>query len=148
MLSSGQLVDSIDDLHSEFIEGISNFLEDSLVGEVLLIGQSQQGEEDRGVLHPREGLHLLNLGDCRLDHFGLDQRWICQTRNEVYSIIDCFSGLVVLLKLGFECRLPLLPEKCLLMKALSIIIDIFRNRINPLLDLVPPGHEQTINQIL
>lgn len=88
------LVEGIDDVFSEFVEGSDDFAEDVLVGEVLGETELDEGFDHGSLADLGEGLEV-DLGDGLLDLLGLDQGGVGDGGQQGEGFIDGSDGVLV-----------------------------------------------------
>ena len=155
---SGLLVQGVDDLISQIGEGFSDLLlsikmniiyvgDGSLVREVLVGGQSNEGGddggEDRVVLEV--AVDLLEVG---LDSLDLDERGVAELGEESKALIDGGQSLVVLGDFRFEDSVFSFPDASFVSEGLSVLVNVGSQLSQGVGQSVSGGEEDVVNHVV
>lgn len=143
----GEVVKGINDGVSEFVKGINDLLDDVLVGEVLVGGQTDEGLDHGG--------HLASLGDLSLDVLegvlellDLDQRGVGQSGNQGKSLVDGSGGSVEFFNLSLVVGVLLLSDEGVLLESLSVLFLVVSDVFNLGLELGSSGEEEVLDDVV
>lgn len=147
ILVSGLLVQGVDDLISQIGEGFSDVGDGSLVREVLVGGQSNEGGddggEDRVVLEV--AVDLLEVG---LDSLDLDERRVAELGEESKALIDGGQSLVVLGDFRFEDSVFSFPDASFVSEGLSVLVNVGSQLSQGVGQSVSGGEEDVVNHVV
>lgn len=144
---SGELIQGVNDVVSELSESIDDLSNDSLVREVLVEGELDQGV-DHGALLDLVPLLLGDTSDGVLELLHLQHGGVVEGFQESESLIDGSSGLVVLTNLGLISLMLLLSDESLFSDHLAVVGLVVVDLLDCLLDLGSAGNEEVVDHVV
>jgi hypothetical protein len=137
----GYLVECVDDIVAELVEGFNDFAEDSLVGKILVHGELDECLH-HGALLDLAPLFLGDAAEGGLEFLDLDEGGVAERVEKSECLINCRGGFVVLGHEGLVVSVVLLTEEGLLSQVLSVMVNVFLDLSDILANLVETRHEE------
>lgn len=142
-----KLVEGVNELVSQVVEGFNDLSDGTLVGEVTFGGEGNKGLDDWGEVGVALELGL-DVDEVGLDLLDLDEGWVLELGEEAKALINSLDGLVVLFDTLLEGFVFVLTLHGLGLEVLSVLGDVGIQLSDVVLDALSLGNEDVVDHVV